>query len=53
MMFAEAIVGAAYFLSALPVFWVLTPIGYLRFYFWYSAFTFFFVGVLDRRKSTK
>src|SRR6267143_1725470 len=35
-----AFVGGSYLMSALPFFWVDTPIGPLRFVFWYSAFAF-------------
>jgi len=33
-MFFYAFIGAAYLVSALPVFWIDTPIGPLRFVFW-------------------
>lgn len=49
-MFFYAVIGGAYFVSALPFFWVDTPIGPLRFVFWYSAFAFTFLGILNRRR---
>src|SRR2546428_13753076 len=30
--------------------WIDTPIGPLRFVFWYSAFAFAFLGILNRRR---
>ena len=39
----EYIVAGFFLVSALPIFWVDTPIGPLRFLFWYSSFVFFFV----------
>jgi uncharacterized membrane protein len=41
IMRAEMIVGLLFAISALPVFWVNTPVGFLRFIFWYSAFVIF------------
>ncbi len=38
VMKAQAIVGAIFVVSALPIFWTMTPIGYLRFTLWYSSF---------------
>jgi uncharacterized membrane protein len=38
MMIEEYIVAALFLVSALPVFWVPTPVGHLRFVFWYSSF---------------
>jgi uncharacterized membrane protein len=49
-MFLYVFVGGAYLISALPVFWVDTAIGPLRFLFWYSAFAFTFLGILNRRR---
>jgi uncharacterized membrane protein len=50
-MFAEFIVGAVFAASALPIFWVNTPIGFLRFDFWYSSFAVFFIlGYVRRPK---
>ena len=43
------IIGGSYALSALPFFWVETPVGMLRFTFWYSSFAFVFLGVVFRR----
>lgn len=42
-------IGGAYVLSALPLFWVDTPIGHLRFVFWYSSLAFIFLGMIYRR----
>jgi len=36
----DTVVGLAFVVSALPVFWVETPIGFLRFYLWSSSFLF-------------
>ena len=44
------LIGALYLTSALPFFWVDSPIGFLRFAFWYSAFGFVFFGVINRRR---
>lgn len=44
------LVGAAYLVSALPIFWTDSPIGPPRFVFWYSAFAFFFLGIFYRRR---
>jgi hypothetical protein len=33
----EFFLGALFAISALPFFWVLTPIGYLRFDVWYLS----------------
>ncbi|HEV2120324.1 MAG TPA: TMEM175 family protein [Candidatus Bathyarchaeia archaeon] len=49
-MFFYAFVAVTYFVSALPFFWVDTPIGPLRFVLWYSAFAFVFLGLLNRRR---
>jgi uncharacterized membrane protein len=48
-MFAQLIVGAIFVASALPVFWVSTPIGFLRFYLWYSSFVIFSIFGYARR----
>jgi hypothetical protein len=37
----DMIVGALFVVSALPVFWFETPLGYFRFFLWYSSFVFF------------
>jgi uncharacterized membrane protein len=37
-MWAELFLGGIFVISALPFFWVLTPIGYLRFDIWYLSF---------------
>lgn len=36
----NAIIGLVYVVSALPIFWVDTPVGYPRFYLWFSSFLF-------------
>ncbi|MDA4127729.1 MAG: TMEM175 family protein [Thaumarchaeota archaeon] len=41
IMKAEIAGGLIFVVSALPVFWVNTPIGFLRFILWYSAFVIF------------
>ena len=38
---SSAVVGLVFVVSALPIFWVSTPIGYLRFYLWSSSFLMF------------
>ena len=48
----DAIVGAAFLVSTLPIFWVDTPIGFLRFYLWSSSFIFVF-GRLQRRSADR
>ncbi len=49
-MYLYIFVGGAYLLSALPFFWVDTPVGPLRFVLWYSPFAFIFLGVFNRRR---
>jgi hypothetical protein len=39
----EFLVAGIFLVSALPIFWVNTPLGELRFLLWYSSFAFFFV----------
>ena len=50
---AELFLGAVFTVSALPFFWVLTPIGYLRFDIWYLSILVFFIWrpPFGRRKS--
>lgn len=43
-------VGGAYLVSALPFFWIDSPIGPIRFVFWYSAFAFTLLGIFNRRR---
>ncbi|HZD12682.1 MAG TPA: TMEM175 family protein [Candidatus Binatus sp.] len=38
LMKIQAIIGGIYVISALPIFWINTPFGYLRFYLWFSPF---------------
>jgi hypothetical protein len=47
-MYSYLIAGSVYLASALPIFWVETPIGFLRFDLWYSAFAIFFVAFVRR-----
>jgi uncharacterized membrane protein len=44
----DVIIGVVFFVSALPVFWVETPIGFLRFYLWTPTF-FTTVALASRR----
>jgi uncharacterized membrane protein len=51
---AEIVIGAAYVVSALPIFWQLpTPIGQARFVFWYCAFAVLPAGRGAMRKKVK
>lgn len=43
-------IGGFYVTSALPFFWIESPVGFLRFLFWYSAFGFVFFGIINRRR---
>jgi hypothetical protein len=51
----DAVIGLVFVVSALPFFWVDTPIGFLRFYLWSSSFLFnpYLAGRLQRRSSGK
>jgi uncharacterized membrane protein len=49
-MYLYIFVGGAYLLSAVPFFWIDTPVGPLRFVFWYSSFAFVFLGIFSRRR---
>ena len=41
---AEIVIGLAYFLSVLPIFWQIeTPVGPARFIFWWASFSILFV----------
>lgn len=53
IMKAEIVGGLIYVVSALPVFWVDTPVGFLRFIFWYSAFAVFGFTRFYGRSETK
>jgi uncharacterized membrane protein len=44
MMIAEYAVGALFLVSVAPIFWVVTPIGHMRFVLWYSSFLIFLVS---------
>jgi hypothetical protein len=47
VMKAEGIVGGIFIISALPIFWTMTPVGYLRFALWYSSFVILPLGTLS------
>ena len=49
-MYLYTFVGGAYMISALPFFWINTPVGPLRFAFWYSSFAFVFLGIFSRTR---
>ena len=49
-MYFYIFVGGTYLLSALPFFWIDTPVGPPRFALWYSAFAFTFLGIFNRRR---
>jgi uncharacterized membrane protein len=54
IMIAECAVGALFLISAVPIFWVPTPIGHLRFVLWYLSFLIFlFRRAVSHRKNTK
>ncbi|HUI00135.1 MAG TPA: hypothetical protein VLX56_00730 [Nitrososphaerales archaeon] len=44
----DVMIGAFFIASALPVFWVDTGFGYLRFYLWFSSFLILFLGRVSR-----
>lgn len=50
VMYTYIFMGGSYLVSALPFFWVDTPGGPLRFFFWYSPLAFAFVGISNRRR---
>jgi len=49
---ADAIIGIMFAASALPIFWVDTPIGFLRFYLWSSGFFVLIPIYMSRRSGT-
>ena len=49
VMYTYIFMGGSYLVSALPFFWIDTPVGPLRFFFWYSPLAFAFVGIFNRR----
>jgi uncharacterized membrane protein len=49
-MYLYVFVGGTYLFSALPFFWIDSPVGPVRFVLWYSAFAFVFLGVFNRRR---
>lgn len=46
----DTIIGIIFFVSALPIFWVNTPVGYLRPYLWSSSFFILSLGMVRRRQ---
>jgi hypothetical protein len=50
---ANALVGLVFAISALPFFWVSTPVGFLRFYLWSSALLIPLVMFSGRRPAGK
>ncbi len=50
---AELFLGGVFTVSALPFFWVLTPIGYLRFDIWYLSFITIFLWYPRLRRGMK
>jgi len=48
----NAVIGLVFVVSALPVFWVNTPVGFLRFYLWSSSLLFLAVR-FQRRPAGK
>jgi hypothetical protein len=50
---AELFLGGVFAVSALPFFWTLTSIGYLRFDLWYLSFGSFFLWYRRRKKEPK
>jgi len=50
----QSIIGGIFLISALPFFWVQTPVGYLRFFFWDASIPAFMFWIpLSRRKGSK
>jgi hypothetical protein len=50
---AQLICGVVFMVSALPFFWLETPIGYLRFVLWYVSIPVFIVWIpIGRRKKS-
>lgn len=47
---ADFVTALVFAVSALPVFWVETPIGYLRFYMWSASFAVFLITLPRRRR---
>jgi len=52
-MWAEIYLGGVFAVSALPFFWTLTPIGYLRFDIWYLSFGTGFMWFRRRKQDAK
>jgi len=53
LMKLDVVVGVVFFISALPIFWVSTPIGILRFYLWGTYFVLALAGRAVRRLAKK
>ena len=49
----DVVIGLVFAVSALPIFWVETPIGYLRLYLWSSSFLILFMGLAARRRPAR
>jgi uncharacterized membrane protein len=49
----NAVIGVLFAVTALPIFWVNTPVGYLRFLPWYSTFPILAVGLSRGRSAGK
>jgi len=50
---ADAVIGLVFFASALPIFWIDTPAGFLRFYMWGSSLLVLGVSVASRRSAKR
>jgi uncharacterized membrane protein len=50
---SQALVGAIFVVSALPVFWVSTPVGFLRFDLWSLPFLVLLANHVPRRSASK
>ncbi|HVC26953.1 MAG TPA: hypothetical protein VND40_02210 [Nitrososphaerales archaeon] len=48
----DAVVGLVYVVSALPIFWVDTPIGDPRFYLWSTSFLFLTRRVYQKKSTS-
>jgi uncharacterized membrane protein len=46
---ADIIVAVVFAVSALPIFWIDTPVGYVRFYLWSSGFLVYIPAFASRR----
>ena len=50
IMYIYIFVGGAYLVSAIPIFWIDTAVGPLRFAFWYSSLAFTSLVIFNRRR---